>query len=105
MPSPWKIVSLLLRYLLCCGLTSNSDQALDETQNGSMIYSASYLGLVLLEQWENKDGEDNEKNEENYLEENAKPKSPKPARMVFPKFQPNMDAIPESQLELLKLLN
>ncbi len=105
MPSPRKILSFFIQYLICCGAAyDNNDETLDENshpQNGANISSTSYLGFILLEQW----GENSAKNEPKYSEENGKPKSPKPHRMYFPKFQPNMEVIPESQLELLQLLN
>ncbi len=70
MPSPRKILPFFIQYLLCCSACDNNDETLDENShspNGANISSTSYLGFILLEQWEQNSAE----NEPKYSEENG----------------------------------
>ncbi len=100
-----RILSFLVRCFLCCRVSDDCDEATDQYYSESDISPSSYVGLVLLGQWERKNGDCGSDNGESCNKANERPKSPKGPTICFSKFEPNLEIIPESRLELLEVLN
>ncbi len=100
-----RLLSLFLRRLLCWGVNDDSEEGMDGNYDRASICSSSLLGFIQLERWERSHGDCDSDNGGRWCEANEMARSPKGPRVCFAKFQPNLDIIIESCLELLELLN